>query len=129
MEGMLLKRNVLFQNTQTMVPCMRFCNVQKTYLILRTYYSGQKKLQWVKCFFFSDFNRERSLGQGNVFIPVCHSVHGGGGGSPTGRGLHLGEEGSAYRGTASKRVGQTPPQLEKRAVCILLECFIVFLYF
>ena len=73
-------------------------------------------LQWAeeiamgKCFFFSDFNRERSLGQGNVFIPVCHSVHGGGRGSPTGRGLYLGEEGSAYRGGLPLRgLGRPPP--------------------
>ena len=25
--------------------------------------------------------RQRSLGQGNVYTPVCHSVHGGGGSS------------------------------------------------
>ena len=28
--------------------------------------------------------RKRSLGQGNIFTPVCHSVHGGGGGGVRG---------------------------------------------
>ena len=32
--------------------------------------------------------RQRRLGQGNVFTPVCHSVHRGGGLHPGG--LHLG---------------------------------------
>ena len=30
----------------------------------------------VKCIIFTA--RKRSLGQGNIFTPVCHSVHGGG---------------------------------------------------
>ena len=75
---------------------------------------------------------KRSLGQGNVFTPVCHSVHGGGflaciTGHMTG-GLHLGNlppgGGSAYR-----RVGPPPPEIHgilwntvnKRAVHILLD--------
>ena len=34
--------------------------------------------------------RKLSLGQGNVFTPVCHSVHGGGGGvsAPLHAGIH-----------------------------------------
>ena len=45
---------------------------------------------------------KRSLGQGNVLTPVCHSVHRGGGGlhlegSASREGLHPGE-GSASRG-------------------------------
>ena len=89
--------------------------------------------------------------KGNVFTLVCHSVHGGGG-LPT-RGLHPGgvclqegrvfayrgsaSGGSAYRGICLQWVclqgwsAHPPiPELEKRAVCILLECFLVlFLFF
>ena len=46
------------------------------------------------CGIFTD--RKRSLGQGNVFTPVCHSVHGGGGS------LHPG-------GSASGGLGRPPP--------------------
>ena len=79
--------------------------------------------------------RKRSLGQGNVFTPVCHSVHGrevlvGLPACITGRMTSMG--GSAYRGVcigggAYRGVGQTPLELEleKRAVRILLECFLV----
>ena len=45
--------------------------------------------------------RKRSLGQGNIFAPVCHSVHRGGG------------------GTAQSVMGDT---VNARAVRILLEC-------
>ena len=60
--------------------------------------------------------RKRSLGQGNAFSNVSHSVHSGG---------------SAYRGGGSAHRGQgwadPPPQeSEKLAVRILLECFLVF---
>ena len=50
------------------------------------------------CYVFT--TRKRSLGQGNVFTPVCHSVHGGRGGwlpsmnhrsHHQGSGLHSGE--------------------------------------
>ena len=43
--------------------------------------------------------RKRSLGQGNVFTPVCHSVHGGR------AGLHPGGRVSAFWGVG---VGHTP---------------------
>ena len=95
--------------------------------------------------------RKRSLGQGNVFTLVCHSVRGWGlvgflacltghmtggvcprGGMSASRGvlhpggLHLGRGGSASRG-----VGQTPhgilqDMVNKQAVCILLECILVY---
>ena len=99
--------------------------------------------------------RKRSLGQGNVFTGLCHSFcpWGGGGGwlpsihhrSHDQGGLHLGglppwgiciqEGGLIPRGSASRGVGQTPlPQRHMRlwdmankwAVCILLECILVF---
>ena len=94
--------------------------------------------------------RKRSLGQGNVLTPVCHSVYTGEGVSLQG-GLHLGEGSlhpggtSAYtgvcpqggRGSASRGVynggdlsnPNSPLQLEKRVVCILLECFLVIINF
>ena len=43
------------------------------------------------------YGRKRSLGQGNVFTPICHSVHGGEGGLHPG-GVCLG--GSVFRGSA-----------------------------
>ena len=53
--------------------------------------------------------RKRSLGQGNVFIRVCHSVHIA--------------RGSAYR---ERRMGWGDPlTAEKWAVHIRLECFLV----
>ena len=57
--------------------------------------------------------RKRSLGQGNIFAPVCHSVHGGGG--------------VPQAGTPP---GQVHPRacwdtVNKRAVRILLECILV----
>ena len=84
-----------------------------------------------------------SLGQGNVFIPMCHSVHKGGDGFPaciTGRmtrrfassgGLHPARD-------CIQGVGQTPPTpppsethgilwdtVNKQAIRILLECILV----
>ena len=79
--------------------------------------------------------RKRSLGQGNIFAPVCHSVH---------RGVCL----SAFWDTTSPRSRhppgtryppeQTPPPpadppmqcmlgdtVNKRVVCILLQCNLV----
>ena len=53
--------------------------------------------------------RKRSLGQGNVFTLVCHSVHGGG--LPPG-GLHLRGvclQGVCIWGVCIQGVGQTPP--------------------
>ena len=42
--------------------------------------------------------RKRSLGQGNIFAPVCHSVHGGGGVS---RPTHWGDVKGSGRGWGS----------------------------
>ena len=63
--------------------------------------------------------RKRSLGQGNIFAPVCHSVHGGGG--------------SAWAGTPPRQVH--PPEQcmrgdtgNKPAVRILLECILISTY-
>ena len=93
---------------------------------------------------------KRSLGQGNVFIPVCYPVHREGVGFPaciTGhmtRGLHLGglppgswaepPPGLSTGGVCIRGGGQTPsPKIHgilrdtvnKRVVGILLECFVV----
>ena len=59
--------------------------------------------------------RKRSLGQGNVFTPVCHSVHGGG--VCIQRGLGLGRPPSH---------GILWDTINKRVVRILLECILVW---
>ena len=65
--------------------------------------------------FFGVFTeRKRSLGQGNIFVPVCPSVHGGGWGV-TGRGGVPGGDPS-------------PGRLLLLAVRILLECILFFFY-
>ena len=70
--------------------------------------------------------RKRSLGQGNVLTPVCHSVHKGGfasGGICIQGGLHPGD-------LYPRGLGRPPPQqilrdtVNKRAVHILLECIL-----
>ena len=67
------------------------------------------------------------LQEGNVFPPVCDSVHGGSlsrGGALSRRGLSLGE--SLSRGSLSRGVCQRdPPDGNVRAVRILLECILV----
>ena len=72
---------------------------------------------------FSDLTftaRKRSLGQGNIFAPVCHSVHREGVPGP-GEGLSA-PGGCLARGGAWWR----PPRgLLLRAVRILLECILV----
>ena len=92
--------------------------------------------------------RKRSLGQGNIFTSVCHSVKGGGwwlpsmhhrshdqGGSTSG-GLHRGglhPGGGLPPGRVCRGVGRPSPEIygilrdtvNKRAVCILLECILV----
>ena len=67
-----------------------------------------------------------SLGQGNIFTCVCHSVQMGSGfpACITGHMASIG--GSAFRGVCLQGVRQPPPKLEKRAVRILLECFLVW---
>ena len=63
-------------------------------------------------------SRKRSLGQGNIFTPVCHSVHRGGGvGTPPGPGTPPSEQ---------CMLGDTG---NKRAVRILLECILVSISF
>ena len=68
--------------------------------------------------------RKRSLGQGNVFIPVCHSVHRGSGRHP--------REDTPQEQTSPRE--QTPPAPmqcmlgdtgNKRVVRILMECILV----
>ena len=60
--------------------------------------------------------RKRSLGQGNMFTPVCHSVPGGGAWS----------QGGGAPGPRGGCLVETPPgRLLLRAVRILLECILV----
>ena len=91
-------------------------------------------LQCYTCFITA---RKRSLGQGNVFTPLCHSVHRGdlcpsihhrshdqgglcpGGSLPRGSLSRRGQ--SLSRGVSSR---ETPPSNEW-AVRILLECILV----
>ena len=47
----------------------------------------------------SCYRPQRSCGQGNIFTPVCHSVHGGGGGVPGLGGV-----------VSHKALRQTPPR-------------------
>ena len=54
--------------------------------------------------------RKRSLGQGNIFAPVCHSVH---------RKGYLGVPPVHTTGNACWDM------VNKRVVCILLECILV----
>ena len=58
--------------------------------------------------------RKRSLGQGTVLTPVCHSVHR--------RGVSVKEGGSL---SVWVSVRETPPCGKERAVRILLECILV----
>ena len=59
---------------------------------------------------------KRSLGQGNAFIPIRLFTGGMGSAYKGRRGICLQREGG---------VGQIPPEPEKRAVHIILECFLV----
>ena len=89
--------------------------------------------------------RKRSLGQGNVFKLVCHSVHRDGGGFPACITGHMTRavclqgvciEGGLYLGGLPPGgLGRTPPphgilrdMINKRAVRILLECILVYQY-
>ena len=95
----------------------------------------------------------RSLGQGNVFARICHSVHEGGGSLSRGRGLPTRDSlsggslsggslsrGSLSGGSLSRSLcpgglipggslsgGQRPPYGKEQAVRIPLECILVFL--
>ena len=91
--------------------------------------------------------RKRGPGQGNVFTPVCYSVHGGGEGLASqhalGKGVGFPAGNGKGGGLASQHAlgkgvgfpagngkgGAWLPSMhwnwEKRAICILLECFLV----
>ena len=75
--------------------------------------------------------RKRSLGQGNVFKPVCHSVHMGCSllsmhhRSHDQGGLHLGRSASRGVGRPPEVHGILQDTVNKRAVRILLECILV----
>ena len=68
--------------------------------------------------------RKRSLGQGNIFTRVCHSVHRGGGVSVW---CHFLLRESLSRGSLSRGVSlrEIPLPGDEQAVCILLECFLL----
>ena len=61
---------------------------------------------------------KRSLRQGNVFTPVCHSVHGGGGSALLHAGIH-----PPWADTPPPRI--LWDMVNKQAVRILLACILV----
>ena len=68
--------------------------------------------------------RKQSLGQGNVFTPVCHSVHRGG--AFKGRGcLHPGVSAWGVSESGEGWADPPPEHCNKWAMCILLECILV----
>ena len=69
--------------------------------------------------------RKRGLGQGNV-IPSVHM--GEGVGFPACITGHIDHGGVLYLGGGGVEQTRPPPELEKQAVCILLECFLVYLF-
>ena len=99
----------------------------------------KRKLTVKFCTFWFITVRKRSLGQGNVFTPVCHSVHRGRGSlqPPVGR-PGIWEEPTLGRPPRRRPLSRPPwmpthPDAEppppgyinKRAVRILLECILV----
>ena len=83
--------------------------------------------------------RKRSLDQGTIFAPVCHSVHRGGStwsGTPPGQ-VHLPEQvhppgrytplGRCTPWAGTPLISACWDTVNKRAVRILLECILVYL--
>ena len=68
---------------------------------------------------------KRSLGQGNVFTPAYHSVHGGGGLPPGGSASGGLPRWVCLQGGSASGGGADPLELGNRVVRILLECFLV----
>ena len=69
---------------------------------------------------------------GNAFIPVClfTDAAGGGGWGVFGFPAYITGHMTSIQGVClGGRGGQTSAELGKRAVCILLECFLVLIYF
>ena len=99
------------------------CTNKEIHFVLFTSTFCKLLKQMLKAIFTA---RKRSLGKGNVFSSVCRSVHGGRGGSAWGD-LPPGilPPGVLHPGA----LGTPPSELEKRAVCILLEFFLVLYYF
>ena len=97
---------------------------------------------WFKAGFYQP---QRSCGQGNIFTPVCHSVHRGGGVSeatPQEQTPPLGQTPPRTKYTTTTTTTTTPlgtkytpPRsrlwhtVNERPVCILLECIFVSFYF
>ena len=74
--------------------------------------------------------RKRSLGQGNIFTPVCHSVHGGllrGGAWSRGVPGPMGVPGPRGMPAPGGVPGGDPQTATAAAVRILLECILVFI--
>ena len=70
----------------------------------------------------TSYRLQRKLREGNVFTPVCHSVHEGGGSSVSGSG---GMCGPIYPRHTHPGYPLNTHTVNKRALCILLECFLV----
>ena len=70
--------------------------------------------------------RKRSLGQGKIFTPVCHSVHRGGGCLSACWDTTTRNPSRDHAPPAQSMLGDT---VNTWAVRILLECNLVFLYF
>ena len=54
------------------------CGMCRGCWILNHTFGGFRKCPWFVS--LGNYRPQRSCGQGNIFTPVCHSVHGGGGG-------------------------------------------------
>ena len=74
------------------------------------------------CCNYIQYRPQRKLREGNIFTPVCDSVHMGGGSLSTGS-----VKGSLSRGslTRASLSGRGCPYGKERAVRILLECILV----
>ena len=100
-----VKKIYIWEHQSSCIPCYGSSSLRhKTFRLSDT---KNGKFWWV----FT--KRKRSLAQGNVLTPVCHSVHTGGGfPACTGRGWWL---------------SSMHWNCEKWAVCILLVCFLVWI--
>ena len=73
--------------------------------------------------------RKRSVGQGNVFAAVCHSVGGVGFGFPACTTGHMTGGFCILGGRLDPPLRAVRDTVNKRALRILLECILVFLVF
>ena len=88
----------------------------------------------IVCTAFIITTRKRSLGQGNIFTSVCHSVHRGKGVYPTPTWMQTPWVGQTPRDQTPglsrppSVMGRPPDTANKQAVRILLECILVSFY-